>query len=163
MELPGVQDTARAKEILGATATLEFREVDSSADLAAAASGRAPAGSEIKQDRDGRPVVLKKRVILGGSSITDASSSVDEYGRPQVNISLDSEGGNKMSAFSKKNIGKLMATVFAEYKDSVVVVRRKAKLSLISMKKLSTKQRFNRLLVVTSASLVSTLQQKRTT
>ncbi|EJK2282845.1 protein translocase subunit SecD [Vibrio cholerae] len=118
VELPGVQDTARAKEILGATATLEFREVDDKADLAAAAVGRAPAGSEIKFDRNGRPVVLKKRVILGGSSITDASSSADEYGRPQVNISLDSEGGNKMSAFSKKNIGKLMATVFAEYKDS---------------------------------------------
>ncbi|AEH33899.1 SecD [Vibrio anguillarum 775] len=118
VELPGVQDTARAKEILGATATLEFREVDDKADLAAAASGRAPAGSEIKSDRNGRPVVLKKRVILGGQSITDASSSMDEYGRPQVNISLDSEGGNKMSAFSKKNIGKLMATVFAEYKDS---------------------------------------------
>ncbi|EJV9313475.1 TPA: protein translocase subunit SecD [Vibrio vulnificus] len=118
VELPGVQDTARAKEILGATATLEFREVDDKADLAAAASGRAPAGSEIKQDRNGRPVVLKKRVILSGASITDASSSVDEYGRPQVNISLDSEGGNKMAAFSKKNIGKLMATVFAEYKDS---------------------------------------------
>ncbi|MEN2707019.1 protein translocase subunit SecD [Vibrio cholerae] len=118
VELPGVQDTARAKEILGATATLEFREVDDKADLAAAAAGRAPAGSEIKFDRNGRSVVLKKRVILGGSSITDASSSADEYGRPQVNISLDSEGGNKMSAFSKKNIGKLMATVFAEYKDS---------------------------------------------
>ncbi|CSA92482.1 SecD [Vibrio cholerae] len=118
VELSGVQDTARAKEILGATATLEFREVDDKADLAAAAAGRAPAGSEIKFDRNGRPVVLKKRVILGGSSITDASSSADEYGRPQVNISLDSEGGNKMSAFSKKNIGKLMATVFAEYKDS---------------------------------------------
>ena len=118
VELPGVQDTARAKEILGATATLEFREVDSRADLSAAMNGRAPAGSEIKFDRDGRPVVLKKRVILGGQSITDASSSADEYGRPQVNIDLDSEGGNKMSAFSKKNIGKLMATVFAEYKDS---------------------------------------------
>ena len=118
VELPGVQDTARAKEILGATATLEFREVDSRADLSAAMNGRAPAGSEIKFDRNGRPVVLKKRVILGGQSITDASSSADEYGRPQVNIDLDSEGGNKMSAFSKKNIGKLMATVFAEYKDS---------------------------------------------
>lgn len=102
VELPGVQDTARAKEILGATATLEFREVDDKADLAAAASGRAPAGSEIKTDRDGRPVVLKKRIILGGESITDASSSNDEYGRPQVNISLDSEGGSKMSAFSKR-------------------------------------------------------------
>ncbi|EHN70413.1 MULTISPECIES: protein translocase subunit SecD [Aliivibrio] len=118
VELPGVQDTARAKEILGATATLEFREVDDKADLAAAASGRAPAGSEIKEDRNGRPVVLKKRIILGGASITDASSSADEYGRPQVNISLDSEGGSKMTAFSRKNIGKLMATVFTEYKDS---------------------------------------------
>ncbi len=118
VELPGVQDTARAKEILGATATLEFREVDMQADLSAAASGRVPAGSEVKFDRDGRPVVLKKRVILGGSSITDASSSADEYGRPQVNISLDSEGGSKMGAFSRQNIGKLMATVFAEYKDS---------------------------------------------
>ncbi len=118
VELPGVQDTARAKEILGATATLEFREVDESADLAAAAHGRAPVGSEIKHDRDGRPVVLKKRVILSGSSITDASSSTDEYGRPQVNISLNSEGGSKMAAFSRNNIGKLMATVFAEYKDS---------------------------------------------
>ncbi len=118
VELPGVQDTARAKEILGATATLEFREVDDSADLSAAASGRAPAGSEVKFTRDGLPVVLKKRVILGGSSITDASSSFDEYSRPQVNISLDSDGGSKMAAFSKNNIGKLMATVFAEYKDS---------------------------------------------
>ena len=118
VELPGVQDTARAKEILGATATLEFREVDDKADLAAAASGRAPAGSEIKTNRDGRPVVVKKRVILGGAHITDASSSVDEYGRPQVNISLDSEGGSKMSTFSRQNVGKLMATVFAEYKDS---------------------------------------------
>ncbi|MGF1763896.1 protein translocase subunit SecD [Aliivibrio kagoshimensis] len=118
VELPGVQDTARAKEILGATATLEFREVDDKADLTAAASGRVPPGSEVKFDRNGRPAVLKKRVILGGSSITDASSSADEYGRPQVNISLDSEGGSKMSAFSKKSVGKLMATVFTEYKDS---------------------------------------------
>ncbi|KJG02434.1 preprotein translocase subunit SecD [Photobacterium angustum] len=118
VELPGVQDTARAKEILGATATLEFREVDSKADLAAAAAGRVPAGSEVKMTRDGRPAVLKKRVILAGSHITDSSSSADEYGRPQVNISLDTEGGSKMTAFSKNNIGKLMATVFTEYKDS---------------------------------------------
>ncbi|MEC6833145.1 protein translocase subunit SecD [Photobacterium toruni] len=118
VELPGVQDTARAKEILGATATLEFREVDSSADLAAAAAGRVPAGSEVKMTRDGRPAVLKKRVILAGSHITDATSSADEYGRPQVNISLDTEGGSKMTAFSRNNVGKLMATVFTEYKDS---------------------------------------------
>ncbi|MGO2508427.1 MAG: protein translocase subunit SecD [Vibrio hibernica] len=131
VELPGVQDTARAKEILGATATLEFREVDDKADLAAAADGRVPPGSEVKFDKNGRPAVLKKRVILGGSSITDASSSADEYGRPQVNISLDSEGGSKMSDFSKKNIGKLMATVFTEYKDSG---RRNAKGNVILTK-----------------------------
>lgn len=118
VELPGVQDTARAKEILGATATLEFREVDTSSDLGAAVAGRVPADSELKYSRDGQPVVVKKRMILGGSSITDATSSFDEYSRPQVNISLDSEGGSKMSAFSKNNIGKLMATVFTEYKDS---------------------------------------------
>ncbi|ODA32302.1 protein-export membrane protein SecD [Veronia pacifica] len=118
VELPGVQDTAQAKEILGATASLEFREVDSSADRAAAAAGRVPAGSEVKNTRDGAVTVLKKRVILGGTHITDASSSRDEYGRPQVNISLDSEGGNKMGAFSKNNVGKLMATLFIEYKDS---------------------------------------------
>lgn len=118
VELPGVQDTARAKEILGATATLEFREVDQDADLSAAMAGRVPPGSELMRSRDGRPAVLKKRVILTGSHITDASSSRDEYSRPQVNISLDSEGGDKMSDFSKRNIGELMATVFAEYKDS---------------------------------------------
>ncbi len=118
VELPGVQDTARAKEILGATATLEFREVDQDADLSAAMAGRVPPGSELMSSRDGRPAVLKKRVILTGSHITDANSSRDEYSRPQVNISLDSEGGDKMSDFSKRNIGELMATVFAEYKDS---------------------------------------------
>lgn len=118
VELPGVQDTARAKEILGATATLEFREVNNQVDLAAAQAGQIPADSEVKSTRNGGVSVLKKRVILAGSHITDASSSVDEYGRPQVNISLDGEGGSKMTAFSKENIGKLMATVFTEYKDS---------------------------------------------
>ncbi|MGL4827198.1 MAG: protein translocase subunit SecD [Vibrionaceae bacterium] len=118
IELPGVQDTARAKEILGATATLEFREVDSNADIAAALAGRVPPTSQLKYTRNQQPVLVKKRVILSGESITDASSSFDEYSRPQVNISLDSDGGSKMAAFSKNNIGKLMATVFTEYKDS---------------------------------------------
>ncbi len=118
VELPGVQDTARAKEILGATATLEFREVNSQVDRSAAESGRVPSDSEVKSTRDGQLAVLKKRSILSGAHITDASSSADEYGRPQVNISLDGEGGSKMTDFSKENIGKLMATVFTEYKDS---------------------------------------------
>ncbi|MBQ4811967.1 protein translocase subunit SecD [Pseudoalteromonas luteoviolacea] len=118
VQLPGVQDTARAKEILGATATLEFREVDERADTRTAAQGRVPAGSEVLYHKDGYPVVLKKRVILAGSHITGAQSGMDEYQRPQVSINLDSKGGAKMSAFTKRAVGKSMATVFIEYKPS---------------------------------------------
>jgi len=118
VELPGIQDTARAKEILGATATLEFRLVNTNADSSAATSGRVPGDSEVKQMREGQPVVLYKRVILTGDHITDSTSSQDEYNQPQVNISLDSAGGNIMSNFTKDNIGKPMATLFVEYKDS---------------------------------------------
>ncbi|WP_166420454.1 protein translocase subunit SecD [Pseudoalteromonas sp. Z1A8] len=118
VQLPGIQDTARAKEILGATATLEFREVDENADASAAAQGRIPAGTEMIMSRDGYPVVLKKRIILEGSHITGAQSGADEYQRPQVSITLDSKGGAKMNAFTKRAIGKRMATVFIEYKPS---------------------------------------------
>ncbi len=118
VELPGIQDTARAKEILGATATLEFRLVNTNVDQSAAASGRVPGDSEVKSMREGQPVVLFKRIILTGDHITDSTSSTDEYNQPQVNISLDSAGGNIMSNFTKDNIGKPMATLFVEYKDS---------------------------------------------
>jgi len=118
VELPGIQDTARAKEILGATATLEFRLVNTSVDATAAANGRVPGDSEVKNSRDGQPVVLYKRVILTGDHITDSTSSMDEYNQPQVNISLDSTGGTIMSNFTKDSIGKAMATLFVEYKDS---------------------------------------------
>ena len=115
VELPGVQDTARAKEILGATATLEFRLVDSTADIPAAAAGHVPAGCEVINDAKGYPVVVQKQVILTGDHIVDASSSADENGRPQVNISLDSRGGSIMSEFTKDNIGKPMGTNFIEF------------------------------------------------
>ena len=118
VELPGVQDTARAKEILGATATLEFRMVNQTANLAAAENGMVPSDSELQHDRNGTPVVVYRKTILGGEHITDANSGNDEYGRPQVNISLDSEGGNMMSETTKTAIGKPMATVYSEYKDS---------------------------------------------
>lgn len=118
VELPGVQDTARAKEILGATATLEFRMVNQTANVAAAENGMVPSDSELQHDRNGRPVVVYRKTILGGEHITDANSGNDEYGRPQVNISLDSEGGNIMSEATKTAIGKPMATVYSEYKDS---------------------------------------------
>ena len=116
VELPGVQDTARAKEILGATATLEFRLVDSNADVNAALNGRVPPNDELHYDKNGYPVILEKRVILTGDHIVDASSSTDENGRPQVNISLDSRGGSIMSQFTKDNVGKAMATNFIEFK-----------------------------------------------
>lgn len=118
VELPGIQDTARAKEILGATATLEFRLVNTNADATAAANGRVPGDSEVKDTRDGQPIVLYKRVILTGDHITDSTSSTDEFNQPQVNISLDSAGGTAMSNFTKDNIGKPMATLFVEYNDS---------------------------------------------
>ena len=75
-----------------------------------------PPNSQLYKDRNGRPVVLQKRVILTGNHIVDAQSGMDEYSRPQVSIKLDSQGGNKISTFSKDNVGKTMATVFIEFK-----------------------------------------------
>lgn len=118
VQLPGIQDTARAKEILNATATLEFRMVDQKNDIRDALNGRVPPGSQIIEDQQGIPQLLEKRIMLTGSHIIDANSGVDEYGLPNVNISLDSEGGNKMSRSTRGNIGKPMATVFIEYKST---------------------------------------------
>ena len=116
VELPGVQDTARAKEILGATATLEFRMVDSENDVRDAQNGRVPFGSELLPMRDGPQQLLKEDVILTGDHIVNAGVGYDEYNRPQVNITLDGAGGNKMSMATKDNVGQPMATVFIEYK-----------------------------------------------
>ena len=115
VELPGVQDTARAKEILGATATLEFRMVDTENDVRDAMSGRVPFGSELLPMRDGPQQLLKEDVILTGDHIVNAGVGYDEYNRPQVNITLDGAGGNKISMATKDNVGKPMATVFIEY------------------------------------------------
>ena len=116
IELPGVQDTATAKEILSATATIEFRLVDTEGDISSALNGRVPASSILLTDKNGKPSLLKKRVMLTGDHITDAKSGFDEYSRPEVNITLDSAGGSKMSNGTKSNVGKPMATVFIEYK-----------------------------------------------
>jgi preprotein translocase subunit SecD len=116
VQLPGVQDTARAKEILGATATLEFRLLDETADVQSALAGRVPPSAELFYDRQGNPVVLQKRVMLTGNHIVGANAGYDENGRPRVSIDLDAKGGNSMSAGTKDAIGKPMATVFIEYK-----------------------------------------------
>lgn len=116
VQLPGIQDTAKAKEILNATATLEFRMLDEINDVRDAMRGRAPAGSEVIYHKNGQPYLLKKQVMLTGSHIIDANSGVDQYGVPNVSIDLDSKGGAKWSQATKENIKKLMATVFIEYK-----------------------------------------------
>jgi len=118
VQLPGVQDTARAKEILGATATLEFRLADEENDWNQAAStNRIPINSRLYKDREGRPVLLQKRVMLTGDSIVDASSGLDQQnGGPAVFISLDGKGAGRMEAGTKDNIGKRMAVVFIENK-----------------------------------------------
>ena len=118
VQLPGIQDSTLAREILNATATLDFRLVDQTNDVRDAVNGRVPASSQLNYDRNGQPILLRKEVMLQGSHIIDANSSTDENGFPQVNISLDSKGGSKMSNATKDNIGKPMATVFIEYKST---------------------------------------------
>jgi preprotein translocase subunit SecD len=122
VQLPGVQDTARAKEILGATATLEFRAVDEQHDLQSALEGKVPATSRIYRERDGRPWLLKKQVIVTGDQLTDAASGIDQQsGSPAVYVTLDGKGGRKMGEFTKHNVGKGMAVVFIENKTGTQV------------------------------------------
>ncbi|MXP67590.1 protein translocase subunit SecD [Pantoea sp. Aalb] len=118
VELPGIQDTALAKEIIGATATLEFRLLNTDISSITSVNGNLPIDSEVKQTSDGKSVILYKRIILSGSHIIDSTYSMDEYNQPQVNISLDNIGSNIMFNFTKNNIGKVMATLFKEYKGS---------------------------------------------
>lgn len=122
VQLPGVQDTARAKEILGATATLEFRMVDQKNDAGAAENGRVPAGSKLYKDRNGFSVLLKKNVMLTGEYIIDAASSIDtvDGSGPQVNITLDGKGANIFAQSTRDQVGNQMAVVFIEQKTTTV-------------------------------------------
>ena len=117
VQLPGVQDTARAKEILGATATLEFRMVDEAHSVQDAVDGRIPAGSKLYQDRDGRPVLLEKQIMLTGDYIIDAKSGIDSVsGGPDVTITLDGKGASIFSRKTRDEVGKRMAVIFIENK-----------------------------------------------
>lgn len=117
VQLPGVQDTARAKEILGATATLEFRLADDEHDVRDAVEGRVPAASKLYRDREGRPVLLDKRVIITGDYITNAASGIEQQsGTPAVFITLDGRGAGIMTDRTKDNVGRRMAVVFIENK-----------------------------------------------
>jgi len=117
VQLPGVQDTAEAKRILGATATLEYRAVDTDHDIEAARAGKVPPGSRLYHSRDGRDVLLKNQVIVTGDQIINARSGFDQRsGSPEVSVTLDGKGAHKMLAFTKENVGKPMAVVFIENK-----------------------------------------------
>ncbi|MDC1386864.1 protein translocase subunit SecD [Candidatus Thioglobus sp.] len=122
VQLPGVQDTARAKEILGAVATVEFRLVDEQNDVQTAIqSGKTPSGSKLYKFKDGRPLLLKTTVVATGENIVDASSSVDQDNQPQVSIVLDSSGGRTMLETTKEFIGYRMAVVFIENQVETII------------------------------------------
>jgi len=120
VQLPGVQDPAQAQRVLGATATLEFRLVCADENpLDAEQRGRAPLGCELYYDRAGSPQLLKRRAIVTGDQLIDASSGFSE-GRPAVFVRLDSKGARSMLDTTKANLGKPMAVVFVEQKRDLV-------------------------------------------
>jgi preprotein translocase subunit SecD len=115
VQLPGAQDPGRLKEILGATATLEYRLVDTEHSVQDAVDGRVPVTSKLYKDREGRPVLLLRRVIVTGDQITDASAGFDQRsGQPAVFVSLDGQGARRMRNVTTENVGKPMAVVFIE-------------------------------------------------
>ncbi|MFC1589213.1 protein translocase subunit SecD [Pseudomonadota bacterium] len=137
VQLPGVQDSARAKAILGGTATLEFRLTEGSVSdwYDAEESGRIPLNALLYHERNGNPVLLSRRVIVTGDMITGAASTIDtEKGVPAVSVNLDGKGAKKMNDTTRENVGHKMAVVFIENKvttkqvgDEMVKVRNTTK------------------------------------
>ena len=122
VQLPGVQDTARAKEILGATATLEFRMVHDESNTALA-TGSTPATGKLYRERNGRPIFLQRNVMLTGEYITDAASGIDQQsGSPAVFITLDGKGARLFSNRTRDKIGRPMAVVYIEHKSFTEIV-----------------------------------------
>lgn len=115
VQLPGVQDTARAKEILGRTATLDIKLVDEDHDLQSALGGSVPAGSKLYRLRDGGQILLKKRLVYSGNNIVDAAAGRDQQaGGAVVHITLDSRGAEINQRVTGENVGRRMAVIFVE-------------------------------------------------
>jgi len=117
VQLPGVQDTAKAKDILGRTATLEVRMVDESTEARSAEMGQGavPFGTERYLDRDGRPLIVKKQVVLTGDNLTDAQPGFDNQTQePVVNLTLDAKGARIFKDVTRENVGKRMAIILFE-------------------------------------------------
>ncbi|MDP3087005.1 MAG: protein translocase subunit SecD [Methylotenera sp.] len=126
IQLPGVQDTAKAKDILGRTATLEIRLVDEeksdTATLEKAEKGQAPLGDDVFKDRDGRVILVKKSVALTGDYITDAGPGIDgQSGRNTVNVTLDARGARIFQQVTRENVGKRMAILLIEKGSTEVI------------------------------------------
>ena len=126
VQLPGVQDTAKAKEILGRTATLEIRLVDEDKSdaltLENAEKGKAPIGDEVFKDREGRAILVKKNVVLTGDYITDAGPGVNsQTGQSVVNVTLDGRGARVFQQVTRDNVGKRMAILLIEKGNTEVV------------------------------------------
>jgi len=126
VQLPGVQDTAKAKDILGRTASLEIRMVDEdhsdANSIAEALKGIVPPADEFfKTSRDGEPVMVKKQIELTGEEITNASTGFDQNGQPAVNVNLNTAGARKFSQVTHDNVGKRMAIILVERTKGEVV------------------------------------------
>ncbi len=122
VQLPGVQDTARAKSIIGRTATLEIRMVNEDPGaLEAALRGQVPFGSDLFTERGGQPVLVKRQVVLTGDRINDAQPGFTENNQPSVNVNLDSVGQRIFKDVTRENVGKRMAIVLVERNQAEVI------------------------------------------
>jgi preprotein translocase subunit SecD len=122
VQLPGVQDTAAAKRMIGATATLEYRAVIEGNAADALATGRVPPEARIFKRRTGEPILLSKRVIVTGDQMVAAQTTVDQNGQPAVSVTLNNVGGDRMFEFTSANVGKPMAVVYTERIPTVTMV-----------------------------------------
>ncbi|MCC6915755.1 protein translocase subunit SecD [Nitrosomonas sp.] len=114
VQLPGVQDTAKAKDILGRTATLEVRMVDEDGDIDAALRGSVPSGTELLSERGGGHLLVKKQVLLTGDRITDAQPGFDQDKQAAVHVTLDNNGSRIFKQLTRNNVGKRMAILLVE-------------------------------------------------
>jgi preprotein translocase subunit SecD len=134
VDLPGIQDSAQAKNLLGKTATLEFHMVDSEHDVRNAIGGSVPFDSKLYQAQD-QPILLKNQIILRGSSITSANSGFGEDGRPSVNVRLGGGGESLFTRTTAENVGKPMAVLYVEVKPSIKEVNGQKTIDYITERK----------------------------
>ena len=121
VQLPGVQDTAKAKDILGRTATLEVRMVDEEHEVQEALRGQIPFGSELYTERGGGPILVKKQVVLTGDRINDAQAGFDSNNQPAVHLNLDNNGARIFRQLTHDNVGKRMAILLIEKNQAEVI------------------------------------------